>query len=506
MDKRASTLMGLAVAGWIAGCGPAANPSPAGFPPPGVAHIATGSHTWTATVPPLPTTTASVTQTLSPTPTQLETPSPNQWPTISTPTVRPTPTRGMPPTMTSAPAEICPPPTNAPIPDDWPSDPAAYEQKLLDILTSKGDILGFPDEADGHGLDAYVIKKDVTGDGTAEFLISISTWEKASFVFIGCRGGRYTVLHQFVLQNREGSARWSAGYRIVSDINGDGMNEIVYSFVDNVGNRFVDITAQVLAWNGQEFRELMRDDPILGFEWNRYAVDADVEFEDLDGNGTLELIFPNRVFWNPEGMGMFMDCDGGVSRNNNAIWMWDGEYYRYMWTEPVPPLYRFQAALDGDLFAFLGLFDRAEEMYLRAAFDSSLKPGSMWDWMRDYNCPGADYQTPDPDEPERMKAYARFRLVELYVHVGRVNEAEWHRSYMRANDPLGSPGYIYAYLANAFWWGYADSEDISAACARVVEEAQAYEEDVFGPFEQYGYYNSGPTLTDICPFSAPSVE
>ena len=81
-------------------------------------------------------------------------------------------------------------------------------------------------------------------------------------------------------------------------------------------------------------------------------------------------------------------------------------------------------------------------------------------------------------------------------------EAESHRTYLRTNYPLGSPGYIYAYLANTFWWEYVKDEDITAACAAVRREAEKSSTDVFGLFENYGTLNPGPTLDTICPFTS----
>ncbi|MGB7538903.1 MAG: hypothetical protein WBM17_10215 [Anaerolineales bacterium] len=351
-------------------------------------------------------------------------------------------------------------------------------------------------------MDIEVFEEDVTGDSNEEFLISLATWDSAAIFFLGCQNGAYAVLHRILLTNFEESSRWFASLTAVLDLNGDGIQEVVYSFMANAGMQFTDVSAQVLEWDGKSFRELMMDDPDPGSEWNRYAVDAGIEFRDIDANGIMELIFPASMFWNDEGMGVYKGCDGGVDRNSFTIWMWDGEYYRFMWREAVPPVYRFQAALDGDSFTSIGLYDRAETMYLRAAFEEALKPGSLGDWLRDMRCDGAETVKPDLTEPPRIRAYARFRLTELYVHLGRVMEAESHRTYLRTNDPLGSPGYIYAYLANAFWWEYVKDEDITAACAAVRGEAEKFQTDVFGLFENYGFSNPGPTLDNICPFSS----
>jgi hypothetical protein len=494
----------------------------------GMMLVSAGTHT-DIPKPTRGTESLTATERISPTPTDTVTASdtpteyPTLWPDGFTPTTRPTPTRGLPPTATLSPRETCPPPTHVAVSVKYLSNPADYEQPLLDFLEAIGNLREYKEQLDMQyesppgDMSTVVFEEDVTGDGTREFLISINQYYESADVsgvngspyrtaifILGCRGGEYDVLHRVLLEKYEGVTMYRTRLEAVVDINADGIKEIIYSFVANIGRKFTDLSAQVLEWNGREFRELMLDDPGPGSEWNRYAIEAFVEFRDIDGNGTMEVVFPNLVFGYPSGMGIFMECEGGVVRNDYSIWMWDGEYYRYMWTEPVAPLYRFQAALDGDLFSSIGLFDRAETMYLRAVFDSKLKPGSSVDWRRDYDCYVSDEEKPDATEPTRIQAYARFRLVELFTRVGRVMEAESHRSYLRTNYPLGSPGYFYAYLANVFWWEYTKEENISAACAAVRREAEKNQTGVFGLFANYGYSNPGPTLENICPFTSPA--
>jgi hypothetical protein len=453
------------------------------------------------------TPTPSPSGTASPSPSDNEQSWPTPWPEGFTPTTRPTPSRGLPPTATLSPRETCPPPTGADAPVQLLKDPAQYEQPLLSYLAARGNLHELKESLEAlvgetRSLNIEVFEEDVTGDLNREFLISLADWDSAAIFILGCRNREYTVFHRILLANWEESSRWFASLTAVMDINGNGIKEVVYSFVANAGMQFTDVSAQVLEWDGKGFRELMQDDPDPGSEWNRYAVDAGIEYRDIDENGIMELIFPASMFWNDEGMGVDRGCDGGVERNSLAIWMWDGEYYRFMWREAVPPVYRFQAALDGDSFTSIGLYDRAETMYLRATFEEALKPGSLGDWLRDMHCDGAGMVKPDSTEPIKIRAYARFRLTELYVHLGRVMEAESHRTYLRANYPLGSPGYIYAYLANAFWWEYVKDEDITAACAAVRGEAEKFQADVFNLFENYGFLNPGPTLDTICPFSS----
>jgi hypothetical protein len=470
--------------------------------------ITTGTYTETT---PEPVNTASTT----PIPTILDigtvapTPYPTMFPPGFIPTPRPTPTTGLPATATIAPAETCPAPTHKSMEIRLLDHPLDYEQPILDYLTANGEIQEYVTKLETIDKELHqsdvptqihmeIIEEDVTGDGIDEFLIGIDgngrfdileelDPERPVLFVVGCRGGAYAVIHR---------VRTYSTIRVdsVMDLNADGIHEIAYSYINNFGanHGYFTFQLQVLEWNGAIFRELL---------WDPYTdatTPGTTAFEDVDGNGTLEILFPHD-YWGEKGGGV--DCDIGPNLNSKDIWMWNGEYYHYMWRQNADPIYRFQAAYDGDYYISLGLYDRSEKMYLRAAFDESLKSGSTGDWMRDGECYGGKEIKPDPTEPPRIRAYARFRLVELYVNLGRVLEAESHRSSMRTENPLGSPGYIYAYLANTFWWEYVKDEDVTAACAAVRSEAEKRSTDVFGLFENYGILNPGPTLDTICPFS-----
>ncbi len=277
---------------------------------------------------------------------------------------------------------------------------------------------------------------------------------------------------------------------------GSTRSRIPISIISEQNHGNFTFQLQVLEWNGFIFRELLSD------PYTDATTPGTAAFRDVDGNGTLEILFPHD-YWGEQGGGV--DCEIGPDLNFEDIWMWDGEYYHYMRRQNADPIYRFQAAYDGDYFVSLGLFDRSERMYLRAAFDKSLKPGSTGDWMRDGECYGSNEIKPDPTELARIKAYARFRLAELYVHLGRVMEAESHRTYLRTNYPLGVPGYIYAYLANTFWWEYVKDSDITAACAAVRGEAEKNSKPMCSAlFENYGYGNSRTDFGYYLPIHFPS--
>jgi hypothetical protein len=532
MSYRDKVAVSAIVLGLVAGC------SPAGSVPDSAASSTSLLSADTAGLPAV-TVTASHTlpglaDTLTPSltkailPTDTAQPSFTPRPEGSTSTRRPTPTRGLPSTATFSPREECPPPTHARVEIQFAQEVADYETQILEFMRANGDSAGLEagieklgvkdvkvvDPGTGATAPAFyanlsaVVDGDLTGDLTKETTVTIFQaisgtaggygglmFEMAVFV-IGCRDGQYQMLAKW---GGHGTSDVSAqlvdasGIMSYRDLNADGIREIVLAqghIASQQGDTGMYYT--VLEWNGNFFRDLI-DSEASGYSF-LYIVNGELEFADVDGNGTIELLAPFYT--------LVKDCTSGRKRIERYIYMWDGQYYRSMWRDPGVPEYRFQAALDGDYYSGIGLFDRAEMPYLRAVFDESLKPGSTADWKKDAGCLLGPDEKPDPTEPPRIKAYARFRLVELYVHIGRVMEAESHRTYLRTNYPLGAPGYIYAYLANTFWWEYVKDEDITAACAAVRLEAERFQADVFGLFENYGTLNPGPTLDTICPFSS----
>ncbi len=504
-----------------AGTAPESSASSTSLPSTGAPGLPTMTGTASNTPSPIEETetpTPSATKTRMPTDTAQ--PFPTPWPEGFTPTVRPTPTRGLAPTVTLGAMQSCPAPSQASVSVVRLENPVDYEQMLLDQLAAAGELNTFKQKVKANDnmiterdMQIVLFQAEVNNDSAEESIISIRqpyeaegvlygpvgvSYRTAVFIF-GCREHRYVTLHLLILDRKE--IDLPSGLLAVEDLNGNGIKEIVVSTVENIGNRGIqNLFAKVLEWNGAAFREVLLPDSQNHFAGR--TIDSVVEFRDVDGNGTKEILVP-RKYWHDEAG---VDCELGPDRNSSAVWMWEGDLYQYMWSEFAAPQYRFQAAYDGDYYSYLGLFRTAETMYLRAVFDSSLQPGSYVDWSRDGECPLAENAKPDATEPQKIQAYARFRLVELLVRVGRVLEAQTHWDFLRTHFPIGAPGHIYSYLANAFWWEYVKEEDVSAACAVVKQEAEKNKAEVFGLFGAYGQWNPGPTVDNICPFSSPPAE
>jgi hypothetical protein len=211
----------------------------------------------------------------------------------------------------------------------------------------------------------------------------------------------------------------------------------------------------------------------------------------MDGNGTTDLLFPIH--------GVDSACDEPVSLWKD-VYMWDGEYYRSMWEDPGEPSYRFQAAFNADYYTKIALYDKSEASYRKAINDSSLKPYYSQDWGKENNRWRCDGKPAEPYEPQRIIAYARFRLLELNIYLQEMGAAKSGVLYLADNFKETTPGYRYALLAIAFWNAYSVRNNLDDACATVRYEAAQFEKEVFGPLDYGDGVIRGPTMETICPF------
>jgi hypothetical protein len=470
--------------------------------------------------------TLSPTATSSPTPTQTtaRTAKPT-WTRTATPTHWPTPTRGLPSTATLSPMQECPAPTHDNVEIKFLNTVGDYRTQILAYLRAYGDSEGLEASIEKLGINdvrvvdyltretapefypdiATVVDGDLTGDITKETIVTIFqanpgvgdsiwglTYSMAVFV-IGCRDRKYqtflqwdgfwdnTVPHQLV---------GASGIVSFRDLNANGIRDIVLAQGNNISQQGdTQVYYTVMEWNGKAFRDLLstKESHVNMLR----TFNEEMEFKDVDGNGTIELMAPQHEYAKfCSGWGRMPSGPQQVPRE---IYMWDGETFRFMWVDPGDPEYRFQAAFDGDHFINIALYDRSKEYYERAIHVSSLKAFSFEEY-----CPDAGVIT-EPDEPQRIMAYARFRLLELLVYLQKMNDAENMWEYLANNYSETTPGYRYASLANSFWEAYHNANSIDEACSAVRKEAQQFEEDVFGTLN-YGANNPGPTLDTICPF------
>ncbi len=365
--------------------------------------------------------------------------------------------------------------------------------KVVDYLTGETAPEFYPDIAS-------VVDGDLTGDLIKETTVTIFQanpgtgdsyggliYSMAVFV-IGCRDRQFQSFFTWggffdsdVPQQLVGAS----GIVSFRDLNANGIRDIVLAQGRFLSQIDTEVYYTVMEWNSRSFQDLLFDSENPGFRMLT-SFNAELEVKDVDGNGTIELVVPIQE-WQK------FYCEVGPARIEKYIHMWDGVTFRSMWKEFDDPKYRFQAAFDGDYFINIALFDRSKEYYERAIHNSSLKAFSFEEY-----CPDAGVLT-EPDEPQRIMAYARFRLLELLVYLQKMNDAENMWEYLANNYSETTPGYRYASLANSFWEAYHNTNSIDEACSAVRNEAQQFEQEVFGTLN-YGAKNPGPTLDTICPF------
>ena len=415
MPLRVKVTVSVVFLGLLAGCNPAGS-APASPTIP-MALMATTELSTAAVTAAYTQPASTETQTSSPTKTQLPSTTARPSPTPSVgflPTIRPTPTHGLPPTATLSPREECPPATNEKSDIHLVEEMDDYGPQILTFIRSHGGRADLKEQLEklGKGFEgvnketgekewvffpniADFTEADLTGDQSKEIIITLYSlingyYDMGIFV-VGCGNHQFLMLSggdNFIFHHA--ADPWS---RIVDirDLNANGLLELVISVGSVVtGSGEADVYTIVLEWNETVFRSLIYPD--LEDPWTAGSATfmQDVILKDIDHNGTIELLFPHY------GKMERCDLEMGPITQWSAVYMWDGEYYRYIWKDPGVPEFHFQAALDGDYYSLIGLFDRAETSYLRAVFDESLKPGSTRIGKEDAKCPLGPDENPIP--------------------------------------------------------------------------------------------------------------
>lgn len=339
---------------------------------------------------------------------------------------------------------------------------------------------------------------DVTGDTMPDVVMDFSLFvegqyaDGAIFVFM-CQEGRYKGGAVAVIGGQLFSTQDpDPGIRATQDMNQDGVPEIVFSYIEIIGTHanFTRVF-RILEWDGSKFADLIQGDP---YHPNAASVNnGDGVIRDTDGDGTLELVLTNGI-----GRGAEMN---GPQRACTDVWAWNGVAFTLDCVESGPPEYRFQAVQDGDDATLCGHYDKALTFYQQAIFDDQLLG-----WSPDRLWPDSLYgtdptPTPDPDERPRLSAYARYRIMLLYIVQGFMPESQIVYETLQDEFPAGAIGHQYAELATVFWEEYDASGDIAAACGKALEYASTHADEVLSPLGSgfYGFGQRDYAPEDICP-------
>lgn len=382
---------------------------------------------------------------------------------------------------------------------NWSQEHDKFIENILSYLNSGGTpqsiVLGLSKQY-GYSFDKRFYVQDTTGDNVPELIYPYLIWINV----IGCQNGAY----ELIFTDAYESSLTGGGIIDVTDINGDGIAEIVAHFNGCLNNRCPII--RVYEWDGKAFQNLIADPSDISYGCSSLTVAPfAVKIQDIDNNGTKEIILSNDG--NP-----FPDIDFPY-RKETRICRWNGQNIVVDKTEFDAPYYRFQAVQDGDRATLSGDYDKALSFYEQTIDDMNLewfteerKRHDFWVYHSEiYSIeptpiPVPDLM-PDPNEYPTLASYAYYRIMLLYVLKNDVVNAESTFNKIQNEFPLASPGNYFAEVASIFWQEYQSSRRIEASCNKVIDYVQEHPL----PVEYLGDWNHGVhsiryTLESICPF------
>lgn len=309
---------------------------------------------------------------------------------------------------------------------------------------------------------------DVTGNDVPEALVELTFFEPLQFsegaLFIyRCAGGEYAGGPVLTTAGQVLSADDPDGIRSVQDMNGDGVAEIVHSYISIAGSHaYYTRQFHILAWDGQEFVQQIPQDE---YGFTAQSDSGDGVIGDFDGDGMLELILTHTI--------TEAYPELGPQRARTDVWAWDGQAFVLARWEYTRPLFRIHAVWDGDDATRFGEYDRALALYQDAVFKEQLLGWSRGRLWPDSAYGGAPTPTPDPAECHRLNAYGRYRIMLLHAVQGQQAEAQIAFDALQQRYPGGSEAAAYAVLAYEFWEQLAAGGELAPACESALEFARS---------------------------------
>lgn len=412
------------------------------------------------------------------------TPTPEPEPTVlvSTDTPPPEPPTGAPteppptPSPPASPTASVSPPTPALVacpaagsptlarPDNAADYPAAIQQYLSagGSAAALGDTLAewkaLPD-----ATTAQVAAADLTGDGNPEVVVALK--DPSDLLVFGCQGGAYVPSYSLQQSVERWEVGWVVNLQQVDDMNTDGRPEIAFT-LSTCGAHTCYKTLEILGWDGMAFASLM--------------------------GGSLDMPYPDYVV-TPGRIEAQSGPIGSVGaepqRGYSEVWEWDGSVFTVTQQIWEPPIYRYHALLDGDRALMAGDYTVATTTYERVISDDALQ-----EW-------GAVSGIIDPaEERTQLTAFARWRLVLVYLLTGETENAQSAYDQLQADYPPGTTGHDVSAMAGTFWMAYLIEDSVAAGCTEVVTAAMSKTavQDFFN--WNYGYANPYWEPLNLCPF------
>ncbi len=392
---------------------------------------------------------------------------------ISQTLVAATQTAAAPPIVPNFQPSECPSPSGR-IPEPPPDDFAAFPAAIGTFLSGGGSPRVLENEL--RALRAITEKggviqddTDLTGDGVPEVIVNIfnpfiynenAIINAGQLLVYGCDKGGYRLLYQ---------TPSSPGLALpvlhrVGDMNGDVRAELVYD-IQTCSSTSCTREGNILTWNPiTGVFEPLNNAPII-------AVNGRLGVVDIDNDGILELTASS----NPSS-----DIAAGPRRSVVDIWDWTGKNYILAARQESGARYRIHVLHDADAALRQQAWQTALETYRTVRNDETLAEWTL------------------PNEFAILKAFATYRLVTVYGRLGD-GRMETAMNLLRNENPIGSPGEVYAAMGQAFVDNYRATGSVNAGCQAALGVA-ASRPEALTYLNSYGYANPSYTLTDLCPF------
>jgi hypothetical protein len=386
-----------------------------------------------------------------------------------------------------------------------------YWPKALEFLNAGGKPSLLRDYLAGTNPE-FGAEVDLTGDGVPELLIS----SVAANVLM-CVNGRYEDMLSVVTGDPFPSPRILA----IQDMNLDGMPELILK--GNVMSAG-ELIYYIYEWNGTAFQSLIWSNEKLSpwfhtsvgkaMIWYGTSISDEEELdglsdtatiEDVDGNGTLELILHGNI---PIPKYLY----DGPWRKITETYQWNGYYFALSSLDIIPPVYRFQAVEDADRLSLMGKYQQALNLYLEAISSHTLAAWILDQYHSQFRAEISGTPTPtlipfNQEEYNNLAAYALYRIMLLHVMQFETDTAETAYNDLIKNYPVGQTGHLYAELAAQFWENYSILHRIGEGCSAAIRFADDHKDDIYtylgnvdGSANTYGYWSHYYTSWDLCPF------
>jgi hypothetical protein len=333
--------------------------------------------------------------------------------------------------------------------------------------------------------DLEVLITDLTGDQVAEIVIAASLWVDVDGVYPATSTG----LTVFECRNSD--------YEVVYQSAPPPQSDVCYSNYDlsaeyditESGGRDLLISEDTGCDRCEEAVIVLSD---ASTQWTASVVDtaachAEVSVADLDNRGLVEVLILGPV-WQPVAW-----SSRPVLRSYGFDE--DAAEFTLLSIDDLPPIVRPEALHDAQSAVDAGEYMRAWAYYLEAATSDRLgEYPSRYEW---------ESGIPDEVASSYQRAFARFRIVWLWVRLGYLDRAHAELEIMASLFPLQVPGGEFTALADSLVEDASNGLPISQACRRVSSTIIRNYPYLTGPNGHVGTWLTPEltsyTATDICP-------